>query len=80
MSPRSASACAAAYDAAQAAFDAARAARDARPPLPLHEQDREVWLAVRAIQRNAAAYERAKARNARARSMRAATKAAKAAR
>jgi len=80
VSPRSASACAAAYDAAQAAFDAARAARDARPPLPLHEQDHEVWLAFCEIERTSAACKRARARNARARAARAAAKAAKAAR
>ena len=77
MSPRSASACAAAYDAAQAAFDAARAARDSRAPLPLHEQDHEVYLAFCAIMRTDAAYQRAKARNARARKARAAAKAAR---
>ena len=77
MSPRSASACAAAYDAAQAAYDAARAARDARPPLPLHEQDHEVWLAFCEIERTGAACKRAKARNARARKARAAAKAAR---
>jgi len=77
VSPRSASACAAAYDAAQAAFDAARAARDARPPLPLHEQDHEVWLAFCEIERTSAWVDLAKARNARARKARAAAKAAR---
>ena len=65
-------ACEAAYDAAQAAYDAARAARDSRAPLALHDQDHEVYLAFCAIMRTDAAYQRAKARNARARAIRAA--------
>jgi hypothetical protein len=76
VSARSEAACVAAYDAAQAAFDAARAARDSRAPLGLHEIDPEVWLAICAVRRTDAAYERAKARNARARAVRAAAKAA----
>ena len=74
---RSEAACAAAYNAAQAAFDAARAARDAGPPLGLHEIDPAVWLAFCAVKRTDAACERAKARNARARAVRAAAKAAR---